>query len=61
MHRLAHRNRVWNDLVGWFAGIPLTVTRPAFRYVHLAHHAKTNQADEDPTSWWVGARCGTGR
>lgn len=48
VHRLAHRNRLLNDVVGWFAGIPLTVTQPTFRYVHLAHHAKTNEPDSDP-------------
>jgi beta-carotene hydroxylase len=48
VHRLAHRNRLLNDLVGWVAGIPLTVTQPTFRYVHLAHHAKTNEPDGDP-------------
>jgi beta-carotene hydroxylase len=59
VHRLAHRNRLVNDAVGWVAGIPLTVTQPTFRVVHLTHHAKTNQPDDDPDfvvghgRWWL--------
>ena len=59
VHRLAHRNRAINDAVGWITGLPLTVTQPTFRFVHLAHHAKTNQPDDDPDfvvgrgpGWW---------
>ena len=58
VHRLAHRNRLLNDALGWVTGIPLTVTQPTFRHVHLAHHAKTNEPDEDPDfivgrgPWW---------
>jgi beta-carotene hydroxylase len=58
VHRLAHRKRVVNDLVGWVTGIPLTVTQATFRHVHLQHHAKTNEPDEDPDfvvghgPWW---------
>jgi beta-carotene hydroxylase len=58
VHRLAHRNRALNDALGWVAGIPLTVTQPTFRYVHLTHHAKTNEPDDDPDfvvgngPWW---------
>jgi beta-carotene hydroxylase len=58
VHRLAHRNRLVNDLVGWVTGIALTVTQPTFRYVHIAHHSKTNQPDDDPDfivgrgPWW---------
>ena len=58
VHRLAHRNRLVNDAVGWVAGLPLTVTQPMFRIVHLAHHAKTNQPGDDPDfivgrgPWW---------
>ncbi|MEW6474248.1 MAG: fatty acid desaturase [Actinomycetota bacterium] len=58
VHRLAHRNRLLNDALGWLAGIPLTVTQPTFRYVHLQHHAKTNEPGEDPDflvghgPWW---------
>lgn len=59
VHRLAHRNRLVNDAVGWVAGIPLTVTQPTFRVVHLNHHAKTNQPGDDPDfvvghgPWWL--------
>jgi len=59
VHRLAHRNRLLNDAVGWVTGIPLTVTQPTFRVVHLNHHAKTNQPDDDPDffvghgPWWL--------
>lgn len=58
VHRLAHRHRLINDAVGWITGLPLTVTQPTFRVVHLAHHAKTNQPDSDPDfavgrgPWW---------
>ncbi|HEV3365138.1 MAG TPA: fatty acid desaturase [Acidimicrobiia bacterium] len=58
VHRLAHRKRAVNDAVGWVAGLPLTVTQPTFRVVHLAHHAKTNQPGDDPDfvvgrgAWW---------
>jgi len=59
VHRLAHRQRAVNDAVGWVAGLPLTVTQPTFRVVHLTHHAKTNQPADDPDfvvghgPWWV--------
>ena len=58
VHRLAHPNRLVNDIVGWVTGLPLTVTHPTFRTVHLAHHAKTNEAGDDPDfvvgrgPWW---------
>ena len=58
VHRLAHPNRFVNDAVGWITGLPLTVTQPTFRVVHLAHHAKTNQPGDDPDfvvghgPWW---------
>jgi beta-carotene hydroxylase len=58
VHRLAHPNRAVNDAVGWLAGLPLTLTQPTFRHVHLMHHAKTNQAGDDPDffvghgPWW---------
>ena len=58
VHRLSHRDRRVNDLIGWLPGLPLTVTLPTFRYVHLAHHAKTNEPGEDPDfvvghgPWW---------
>ena len=58
VHRLAHPNRFVNDAVGWITGLPLTVTQPTFRFVHLAHHSKTNQAGDDPDlavgqgPWW---------
>jgi beta-carotene hydroxylase len=58
VHRLAHRNRLVNDAVGWVTALPLTVTQPTFRIVHLAHHAKTNQPGDDPDfvvglgPWW---------
>ena len=59
VHRLAHRNRAVNDAVGWITGLPLTVTQPTFRTVHLLHHAKTNESDDDPDfavgrgPWWL--------
>jgi beta-carotene hydroxylase len=59
VHRLAHPNRVVNDVVGWITGLPLTVTQATFRTVHLAHHAKTNEPDDDPDfivgrgPWWL--------
>lgn len=58
VHRLAHRNRLVNDVLGWVTGLPLTVTQPTFLIVHLAHHAKTNQPGDDPDfvvgrgPWW---------
>ena len=58
VHRLAHRNRLVNDAVGWVTGLPLTVTQPTFRVVHLSHHAKTNRPGDDPDfvvgrgPWW---------
>ena len=58
VHRLAHRSRRLNDAVGWVTALPLTVTQPTFRIVHLAHHAKTNQPGDDPDfvvgrgPWW---------
>ena len=59
VHRLAHRRRVVNDVVGWVAGVPLTMTQPMFRVVHLTHHAKTNRPADDPDfvvghgPWWL--------
>ena len=58
VHRLAHRSRLLNDAVGWVTGFPLTVTQPTFRYVHIAHHSKTNEPGDDPDfvvghgPWW---------
>lgn len=59
VHRVAHRRRLVNDLLGWLPGLPLTVTQPTFRAVHITHHAKTNNPDEDPDfivgrgPWWL--------
>lgn len=69
LHEATHGNvggraRPWLDtVVGWAASAPLLAPYPAFRALHLRHHAKTNDPDLDPdmwvagTGWRVVARC----
>lgn len=64
LHEATHGNvggtpdRAWIDrAVGWWAGQPLLSVYPAFRAVHLTHHAHTNDLARDPDShphgpWW---------
>lgn len=47
-HRVAHRNRRVNDLLGWPGALALTVTLPMFRSCHTKHHSYTNQPEIDP-------------
>lgn len=47
-HRVLHRNRRVNELLGWPSGVALTVTLPMFRSVHTKHHTYTNQPAMDP-------------
>jgi beta-carotene hydroxylase len=47
-HRVAHRNRLVNDFLGWPPGLLLTTTLPMFRSCHTKHHSYTNQPDIDP-------------
>jgi beta-carotene hydroxylase len=58
VHRLVHKNRFLNDILGWPAGLVLTMPQTTFRAVHLMHHAQTNDPDLDPDffvgqgPWW---------
>lgn len=69
VHEAAHGNiggtkRPWLDaVVGWASALPLLAPFPAFKTLHLRHHAKTNHPEHDPdfwvagTGWRVVARC----
>jgi beta-carotene hydroxylase len=58
VHRLVHKNRVLNDILGWPTAMVFTVTQTTFRAVHLMHHSKTNDPEQDPDfavgqgPWW---------
>lgn len=47
-HRVAHRNRRINELLGWPTGLALSTALPVFRTVHTKHHSSTNQPGLDP-------------
>ncbi|MCA3012789.1 MAG: fatty acid desaturase [Myxococcaceae bacterium] len=51
-HRAVASKHPWlNDAVGRLAVVPLFGPYLAFRFVHLEHHAHTNEADADPDQW----------
>jgi beta-carotene hydroxylase len=58
VHRLVHKNRFLNDILGWPTGLALTLPQTTFRAVHLMHHSQTNDPDQDPDffvgqgPWW---------
>ncbi len=58
VHRLVHKHRVLNDVLGWPTALVFTVTQPTFRGVHLMHHSQTNDPEADPDffvgqgPWW---------
>lgn len=37
--------------VGWACGLVLMAPYPAFRALHLRHHARTNHPEDDPDMW----------
>ena len=59
MHEAAHGNirarerhsRRGEILMGWIAGLFLTVPFSVFRKLHLTHHAYTNHPEKDPDYW----------
>lgn len=56
LHEAAHGNvhpscRLVNDVVGHTCGLPLLAPLPAFRRIHLRHHAHTNLVGLDPDLW----------
>ncbi len=42
-------------VVGWAAALPLLAPFPAFKALHLRHHAKTNDPEHDPDFWVAGS------
>ena len=64
LHEATHGNvggkqRPWLDtVVGWASGIPLLGPFPAFKALHLRHHAKTNHPELDPDMWVAGSGLG---
>ena len=58
VHRLVHKNRFLNDILGWPTGLALTLPQTTFRAVHLMHHSQTNDPEVDPDffvgqgPWW---------
>lgn len=58
VHRLVHKRRFLNDILGWPTAVVFTITQTTFRAVHLQHHAQTNDPDLDPDfavgqgPWW---------
>ncbi|MCP4805119.1 MAG: hypothetical protein GY913_04370 [Proteobacteria bacterium] len=69
VHEATHGNvggtaRPYLDtVIGWASALPLLAPFPAFKSLHLRHHAKTNHPEDDPdfwvagTGWRVAARC----
>ena len=55
MHDAAHRSvaraRWVNEVAGRIAGLPLLAPFPAFRWMHLEHHKRTNEGLDDPDHW----------
>ena len=47
-HSTAFASRWLNDGVAWFAGLAIVLSPTFFRYEHRAHHAHTQQPDDDP-------------
>jgi fatty acid desaturase len=62
MHDAAHggvsRRRWVNGAIGRLCLLPLSplLSFPAFRYLHLLHHAATNEPSRDPDLWASSAR-----
>ncbi|MEW6475562.1 MAG: fatty acid desaturase [Actinomycetota bacterium] len=58
VHRLVHKNRFLNDILGWPTGLAITLPQTTFRAVHLMHHSQTNNPQVDPDffvgqgPWW---------
>ena len=48
MHRIAHTDRLVNDMLGRVAGWMLLASYPMFRAVHYEHHSHTNDPKRDP-------------
>lgn len=70
MHEASHgnvhggREQKWiGELAGWIASVTLFAPYPAFRVLHLRHHAYTNHPDKDPdyfvagSPWTAPLRC----
>jgi ferredoxin-NADP reductase/fatty acid desaturase len=55
-HRAISRYPMVDDVIGWCCGVPLLAPLPAFRHLHLQHHAATNDPIADPDMWSGGAR-----
>lgn len=50
-----HKNLYWlEQLVGIMSGMLLLGPFSSFRFIHLAHHAHTNDHDHDPDMWVHG-------
>jgi beta-carotene hydroxylase len=47
-HNSAHRNRVFNAILGHGSALILGFTFPVFTRVHLQHHAHVNDPENDP-------------
>jgi ferredoxin-NADP reductase/fatty acid desaturase len=64
LHEAAHGNIrgqhsrfLWvEEVAGWISGMLLLAPFPAFRVLHLLHHAHTNHPENDPDHWVVGRR-----
>lgn len=53
-HKTISDNIFYNDLIGYFAGIPFFFAPfPAWRFIHLRHHQFTNIPGKDP-DYYVG-------
>ena len=62
LHEATHGNvggtqaRAWLDhLVGWPMAAMMLSPYPAFRSLHLRHHARTNDPEADPDMWVRGS------
>lgn len=63
MHEASHGNihgrhrrlAKYADLLAWIVGLTLVAPYPAFRVLHLRHHAHTNHPEKDPDYFVAGS------
>lgn len=46
VHNLLSKNRVINNILGFVSGLPLLLSKEAFKVIHLKHHKYTREKDD---------------